>query len=336
MQVPMLSVVVALYQVEDLLPVFLDSLSNLMCDEPRIEAILVDDGSTDNSGQLAREFVEQHPNSRLIKHGQNKGLFCARQTGVFASNGNFVWLVDGDDVLLKLDFEFIKQSMISHPELDIFCFQFVETRNSSIPAYTKDLTLKRYKSVSHGWILFPLIYCGNIWRFMIRRDLASEFYRTTLMQNDMGEDLVLTSWLGANTHLAMLADLPIYLYRRHRPGSYTGALQPYERISTSIELFHQICVENTNNLDPATRSFLALFSLPMRDGHRMESARMQRQDMVAKCRAIDDIVPNIDPSPTKLAELIEQQSIGVQPAVAKDSARRILECLEKDITSCSR
>ncbi|MCR9134540.1 MAG: glycosyltransferase [Alphaproteobacteria bacterium] len=330
----MLSVVVALYQIEHLLPDFLASLAKLICDETQIEAVLVDDGSTDKTELMAREFTRQHTNARLIVHTENRGLFSTRQTGVQASTGRFIWLVDGDDVLLSLDLEFVVKSVVSHRDLDLFCFQYVETRSADIPKLVGNGVLKRYKSIAHGLILFPLLYWGNIWRFLIRRELLLKYYRTTNMRNDMGEDLVLTSWLGAETRAAMLADQPIYVYRRLRQGSYTETLPPFERMATSIGLFHALCVKNANNLDPATRTLLALFSLPMREIHRSESQRVHRPDMVAKCEAIDDIVPKIGATRTELAELIEQQSISLRPAAADLRARRILECLAKDKSEC--
>ncbi len=334
MQPPIVSIVVALYQVEVLLPAFLSSLSKLLRNDQRVEAVLVDDGSTDKTGWLVQEFEREHANSRVITHASNQGLFCARQTGVSACQGQFVWLVDGDDILLHLDVQFILQSMISHRKLDLFCFQFIETRNTSTPKLEKDFTIKRYKSITQGTVLFPLLYWANIWRFIICRDLLIEYYRATKMRNDMGEDLVLTTWLASKVDAAMLVDSPIYIYRKHRPGSYTGRLHLFDRIAASIDLFYELCVANTNNLDPVTRSLLALFSLPMRDDHRIEAERVERDDLVHKCLEIDGLVCAIDPDQPELAELIEQQSIGLRPTAADARARRIIECLTRSNAAC--
>lgn len=334
MQPPLLSIVVALYQIETLLPAFLTSLSRLLDDEPRLEAVLVDDGSRDSTGHLARDFEANHANARLVVHTENKGLFRARQTGVDASRGQFVWLVDGDDILLGIDLDFIDQTMVSLPEVDLFCFQFIETREPNASAPSSPHTPGTYKSVSDQPILFPLLYWGNIWRFITRRDILVRYYSSTAMQCDMGEDLVLTCWLAACIDTAMLADMPIYMYRRLRRGSYTERLQPIDRIATSVELFHDICVRNANNLDPLTRSMLALFSLPMRAVHRSEAERAGRTDLVRKCLDIDDLSRGMAPEQSDLTELIQLHSIGVRPATAAGRAKQILKCLETDALSC--
>ncbi len=86
---PKVSVVVASYNGERTLKTCLDSLEKL--NYPDYEVILVDDGSTDNSAQIAH----LHSSIRYIHH-ENRGLSTARNTGIDAATGEIVAFTDSD------------------------------------------------------------------------------------------------------------------------------------------------------------------------------------------------------------------------------------------------
>jgi glycosyltransferase involved in cell wall biosynthesis len=66
-----------------------------------IEIVLVDDVSTDGSGALARELETAHPGVvRVVAHGTNCGVACARNTLLASARGEYIWFVDSDDIVL--------------------------------------------------------------------------------------------------------------------------------------------------------------------------------------------------------------------------------------------
>jgi glycosyltransferase involved in cell wall biosynthesis len=87
---PKVSVVIANYNGERTLDLCLRSLQNL--NYPNYEVILVDDGSTDRSRQIAKNY----PYIRAIDHPANKGLSVARNTGINAATGQIVAFTDSD------------------------------------------------------------------------------------------------------------------------------------------------------------------------------------------------------------------------------------------------
>jgi GT2 family glycosyltransferase len=87
---PKVSVVVASYNGDRTLKACLDSLLRL--NYPDFEVILVDDGSTDTTPQIA--FM--HPQVRYLRHETNLGLSVARNTGISAANGAIVAFTDSD------------------------------------------------------------------------------------------------------------------------------------------------------------------------------------------------------------------------------------------------
>lgn len=90
----MLSVIVAIYNVENYLRRCLDSIVKQSLFD--LEIILVDDGSDDTSGEISDEYAILDSRIKVI-HQVNKGPYEARKTGLKYANGEYVIFVDGDD-----------------------------------------------------------------------------------------------------------------------------------------------------------------------------------------------------------------------------------------------
>ncbi|PYM04307.1 MAG: glycosyl transferase, partial [Verrucomicrobia bacterium] len=88
-QTPSVSVIVCSYNAGATLRPCLESLGKI--DYPKFEIVLVDDGSTDNTAQIAAGF----PNVRYV-HQPNRGLSVARNTGAAAARGEVLAYTDAD------------------------------------------------------------------------------------------------------------------------------------------------------------------------------------------------------------------------------------------------
>lgn len=97
-----ISVIVPVYNVEKYLRSCINSLLNQSFRE--IEIILVNDGSTDNSGEICKEYEKNHSNITLINK-DNGGLGSARNAGIKRSKANYIGFVDSDDIVSKYMFE---------------------------------------------------------------------------------------------------------------------------------------------------------------------------------------------------------------------------------------
>jgi glycosyltransferase involved in cell wall biosynthesis len=62
----------------------------------RLEMLIVDDGSTDNTAKIAREIAAQHENVWIINHPQNRGYGAALKTGFEQATGNLIGFLDAD------------------------------------------------------------------------------------------------------------------------------------------------------------------------------------------------------------------------------------------------
>ena len=92
----MISVVIPVYNVEKYLAECVDSV--LAQSYMNWEAILVDDGATDSSGAVCDAYARQDPRIRVI-HQKNGGLSAARNTGLKAARGEYVYFLDSDDYI---------------------------------------------------------------------------------------------------------------------------------------------------------------------------------------------------------------------------------------------
>ncbi|MEE0974577.1 MAG: glycosyltransferase [Muribaculaceae bacterium] len=90
------SIIIPVYNVEPYLQQCLDSMHAQQ--DPSFEVILVDDGSTDNSGKICDLFAETHNNTTVI-HQENGGLSDARNAGIKIAQGEYIYFLDSDDWL---------------------------------------------------------------------------------------------------------------------------------------------------------------------------------------------------------------------------------------------
>lgn len=99
---PELSVVVPVYNVDKYLNECVESILNQTFKE--LEVILVDDGSTDESGKICDYYALKDKRVRVV-HQDNKGPSYARYIGVSAAEGRYVTFVDADDWLEEYAYE---------------------------------------------------------------------------------------------------------------------------------------------------------------------------------------------------------------------------------------
>lgn len=94
---PKVSVIVPVYNVEKLLQRCIDSiLAQTFTD---FELLLIDDGSKDKSGEICDEYAAKDSRIRVF-HKQNGGVSTARNLGIDKAQGEWIYFVDSDDIVL--------------------------------------------------------------------------------------------------------------------------------------------------------------------------------------------------------------------------------------------
>lgn len=95
-KLPLISIIVPVYNVADFLAECIDSI--MRQSYQNLEIIIVDDGSTDNSGKICDEYALQDNRINVI-HRKNGGLSAARNTGLDSATGEYVSFIDSDDIV---------------------------------------------------------------------------------------------------------------------------------------------------------------------------------------------------------------------------------------------
>lgn len=111
-----LSIIIPIYNVEDTLQRCLESV--LAQVDETMEVVLINDGSTDSSGQIAEEMTAGRGNCRLI-HQTNKGLSAARNAGIEVATGDYLTFVDSDDFIAEGTYAALLAVLATHPDYDI-------------------------------------------------------------------------------------------------------------------------------------------------------------------------------------------------------------------------
>ena len=120
MKTNLVSVVVPIYNVQPYLEKCIETIINQTY--KNLEIILVDDGSTDNSGKIADEYAKKDERIIII-HKKNGGLSDARNAGMKIANGDYICFIDSDDYV---ELDMIEQAinMITAQKLDVVIWGF--------------------------------------------------------------------------------------------------------------------------------------------------------------------------------------------------------------------
>lgn len=191
-----LSIIVPIYNVAPYLRKCVDSL--LAQDITDYEIILVDDGSTDGSSEIADSICDKakglkisesdilastpytlHPTPEIkIIHQENAGLSAARNAGVANATGEYIWFVDSDDYV-EPNVLGVLMKQIERDRLEVlrFRYQNVKENGESFAPY-KDMTnYNDYSAIPTDGLTFLNERMGNqcyAWQYILRTELCHE------------------------------------------------------------------------------------------------------------------------------------------------------------------
>ena len=130
----LLSIVIPVYNSEKYVRHTLQSVFGQEFDRSQVEVIVVNDGTKDRSMDIVREFAEcesrENPGTNIkILEQENQGLSAARNTGLDAATGKYVWFVDSDD-WIEDGFLGKVLPLLQSSDTDVLLFRIREHRES--------------------------------------------------------------------------------------------------------------------------------------------------------------------------------------------------------------
>ena len=219
---PRISVIVPVHDVEAHVGACIASLrAQTMGD---FEALVIDDGSTDNSVARTNEAIGDDPRFRLIRQ-ENRGLSGARNTGLDAARGEFVAFLDSDDRFAPAFLERMHAALVADgggwvacaisltfPDGTAFDHSAIHGAPEVQPGPARRVALDDCPRIVRH---FP-----SAWNKLYRRDLIDGL---RFPEGTWFEDHEFFWALVARAgHLLYLPE-PLYLHARARPGQITGA-----------------------------------------------------------------------------------------------------------------
>lgn len=236
---PLVSIIMPVYNVSE----WLDrSIYSALTQTYRnIEVIIVDDGSTDGSGIKADGWSLQDERIRVI-HTPNRGVAAARNEGLAAAHGYFIYFFDPDDLIKPNLIELCLLTMHTQ-NADIVMFKFDTIGINGMPRNSRYVH-NRYSSLQ---ILSPKEAIkkqlrgqigGYLWGFVAR---ASIYHRgkITFPEGHVIEDTARICQILGGAHRIVRLPIVLYHYRLHKGSlmSQSGLLSDWKRATTERKAY---------------------------------------------------------------------------------------------------
>ena len=137
----LLSVIIPLYNSSKWLPKCLDSVLSQDIPKELLEVICINDGSPDNSAQIARRYREDYPQSVVVLDQENQGPSGARNNGMRHATGKYLCFVDPDDYVEPQVFGRLVRQM-EEERLDMLRFDYQIVSEDYKPIRKRDFELE--------------------------------------------------------------------------------------------------------------------------------------------------------------------------------------------------
>ena len=229
-----LSIIIPFYNVEQYIAQCLDSVYQQDIPEEEYEVICVNDCSPDKSREVVVEYREKHANLKLVEHERNKKLGGARNTGLKAANGQYIWYVDSDDELMPNVLGKLLETA-EKGNLDILQFEYAHERHPQPQEQNLDSTIQRgeaYLFEKEYWTWAEKV-CGA-WRQLIRRAFVVE-KEMTYIEDAMYEDTDYLIHLFVEAERVQKVSIIGYMYRENE-SSITKAPLSAQKLAWRVNL----------------------------------------------------------------------------------------------------
>lgn len=233
------SVIVPIYNVEQYVETCLISIERQTLRD--IEVIVVDDGSTDRSSEVAMFYCDRNPNFRYIKK-DNGGLMSAWTLGVKESHGDYIGFVDSDDYVKPEMFDRLYKTAIRENADIVYC-DYIDNNGLT---YTTDILHEGLYTGTELDSIRPLIFpvpgrgviSNARWNKLFRRSMILDNLIYTECQSRTFEDrYIVPAAIMSAASFYYLKD-PLYIYTVDRNNSNSKQYKP--NLLEEIKRFYYI------------------------------------------------------------------------------------------------
>ena len=232
-----ISVIVPVYNVEAYLERCVESI--LQQTYAHFELILINDGSTDSSGQICDHLASQYENIKVY-HIENAGVSNARNMGIQLATGSWVTFIDSDDFVTQ-DYLATLASAVEGVNVGFAIAPLHHIKNgivTDLPPHSGKTELWSTEETMKELLMTTRTSFFPVAKLFKRDLLADEKFNTNY---HLAEDaLFLTELLLKTRCSCVFIDKPVYYYD-HREGSATTSVNRY--VFDTIEVYKQIIAQ---------------------------------------------------------------------------------------------
>lgn len=244
-----ISVIIPVYNVKLYLERCVHSVINQTYRD--LEIILVDDGSTDGSGDLCEKIAADE--SRVcVVHQQNQGLSSARNTGLRQAKGDYVTFLDSDDEWLLTDglARLLGEAGDSHP--DLLVFKNADIWQDGHRTAMKNYDVENISRLNDGSSVFEHLVVTQQFRMsacflLVRRKLLIEnhiFFPPGLISEDVYWSMHLWQCVGS----VLITNLELYgYYHREASLTTTASIRAYHSYDKIFSYWKSQCDAGCKN-----------------------------------------------------------------------------------------
>ncbi len=223
----MVSIIVPVYNAEKTLRRCIDSI--LAQTYPDFELLLIDDGSTDNSGAICEEYARQDQRLRVI-HKENSGVSSARNTGLDHAQGTYLQFLDSDDWITPDATSSLVRAAETHRCGMVIAdfYRVVGERVSHKGDIDEDTVLTREEFSAHMMENPADYYYGVLWNKLYRREIVERYHLRMNPEISWCEDFMFNLEYIRRCERFYALQIPIYYYVKTK-----GSLVSTQGISIS-------------------------------------------------------------------------------------------------------
>ncbi|HDR4437495.1 glycosyl transferase [Bacillus thuringiensis serovar brasilensis] len=221
----LISLIIPVYNAEKFLPRCLDSVKNQTYND--LEIILVNDGSTDNSGLICDEYAKKDKRFTVI-HKENGGVSSARNVGLNVASGKYIGFVDPDDWIETTMFEKLYQLIEKNKADIVTCGYIRETVDGIIlnKDIESDIKILNQKEALNT-IINPNGFRGFLWNKLFSVDVLNKDFKIYFDENiHFCEDLLFCCQAILNSRNMVYDSTPYYHYIIHSNNASQSRFSP--------------------------------------------------------------------------------------------------------------
>lgn len=237
------SILVPVYNVEKYLKICLDSL--IAQTYGNFEIILVDDGSTDSSGEICDHYVQQYSNIRVI-HKTNQGLISARREAIKASRGEYCIFCDSDDFM---ELDALEQLLIIcdkyEPDVIIYkAFSYIENKKivNDLNPGLREGYVNKAEILD---IFFSTDKINALWTKAVRREIIDiDKDYSSMYGFNFGEDFLQLAPILAKANSIYYYNKELYNYRiasgmmrKYNNGIFRSYVEVYRKVEKDSAMY---------------------------------------------------------------------------------------------------